>query len=127
MRGSGWGMRAILHLLHCAPVCACRYMIPGAHVGPARACAWSLNCRHLVTAGVDGCIGLWDAESGAPLIKMPVKTGALNTCSISPSSLYVATGSLSGARASVCVNQVRAPLCVSVRCTLLCGCAHVLV
>eukprot|EP00983_Pelagomonas_calceolata_P072036 1151493-Pelagomonas_calceolata.AAC.3 len=41
-------------------------------------------------------MAMWDAESGAPLLKMPVKSGALTTCSISPNSMYVATGSISG-------------------------------
>ncbi|KAF5832015.1 hypothetical protein DUNSADRAFT_12256 [Dunaliella salina] len=72
------------------------YMIPGAHKGPATFTAWSLNSRNLITSGVDSTIGLWDAESGAPLMKLHMKSGPLTNCTISPSSTYIASGSTTG-------------------------------
>uniref|UniRef100_A0A7S3R5P2 Ion transport domain-containing protein n=1 Tax=Dunaliella tertiolecta TaxID=3047 RepID=A0A7S3R5P2_DUNTE len=82
------------------------YLIPHAHTGTTVACSWSFNSRHLVSAGLDGDMAMWDAESGAPLLKMPVKSGALTTCSISPNSMYVATGSISGTLAVHNVHSI---------------------
>lgn len=83
------------------------------HGGAVTACSWSFNSRHLATAGADGSVMLWDAESGAPLLKLPVKAGSLSTCSVSPNSLYVACGSISGVFVYLCVC-VQVCMCVSV-------------
>jgi hypothetical protein len=39
---------------------------------------------------------VWDAESGAPLFKFQVKSGALTTVAVSPKGQYVAGGSVTG-------------------------------
>lgn len=60
------------------------FMIYGAHKGKVTSCSWSADARKFVTAGTDSVMGIWDAESGAPLFKFNVKAGPLTTCAVSP-------------------------------------------
>ena len=63
------------------------------HAGAVHSAAFSLDGRRLLTASEDGTARIWDAASGAQLVRMAGQSGPLSSAAFSPDGTRVVTTS----------------------------------
>lgn len=68
----------------------------GSHGGEVFACAYTPDGRSVLTAAWDGCLILWDAESGEPVQKIPAGQRPLSACAVTPNGREWVSGSMDG-------------------------------
>jgi WD40 repeat protein/nucleoside phosphorylase len=54
------------------------------HTSGVESCAWSPDSTHLLSAGMDGSLRVWDAAIGEQLLNLQGHTGWVNSCAWSP-------------------------------------------
>lgn len=67
----------------------------GHHGGEVFACAYAPDGRTALSAGWDGCLMLWDVETGAALHQLPAGPRPLSACAFGPNGEWV-SGSMDG-------------------------------
>jgi hypothetical protein len=66
------------------------------HNGEVFCCAYSADGGSVLSAGWDGCLRLWDASSGAPVVCLPASPKPLSCCAFSPDGRRWLSGSMEG-------------------------------